>query len=64
MSSNSNTPSINDDENQADNSKNNNVTIPEMQKSNEFVLKNRNIGPNSAYSVSQKIKVSLQVRFA
>jgi hypothetical protein len=64
MSSNSNTPSINDDENQADNSKNNNVTIPEMQKSNEFVLKSRNIGPNSAYSVSQKIKVSLKVRFA
>ena len=58
MSSNSNTPSINGDEtNAVDNKNKNSIAIANMSKSNEFILKNRKIGSNSAYSIAQKIRV-------
>ena len=62
MSSNSNTPSIlNEDENQADNS--NAPVSAQKSKNNEFILKNQKMGPNSAYSISQKIRVCLKGTF-
>ena len=59
MTTNSNTPvSTNNDDENNNNNNNNKVEAKQIIVS-EFILKNRNIGPNNAYTIAQKLKVIL-----